>query len=165
MHGTRFEVWVGYGKLCVWSRGGTKCRGSSVTLGSQRGWLWVVNGRANSREGHKTEGHPSGTRSEWRCVLCLHLFSWAHHEMFLNKCSGVTAPPWERHWSPLFPFPVQLTLGKRKRRLTGERRGKGDRESVSKICYLSLHFGENMHINAPSAEKNPLEIFGDWKWW
>lgn len=124
-----------WGKLCVWSVGGRECRGSSVTLGSHRGWLWVVNGRSNSREVHQAESHPPGIRSEWRCALCLYLFPWEHHERFLNKCSDGTAPPWERHWSPLFSYPVQLTLGKRKGGLL-ERGGGTGIEKLSAKCVI-----------------------------
>lgn len=48
------------------------------------------------------------------------------------------------------------------RRLAGGRKGRGA-ENVNEIYSLGLHFGENMYINATSAEKNAQETFGDSK--
>lgn len=73
------------------------------------------------------------------------------YKLLLNKCSGIPALPWERH--SIVPTPVckQLSV-KGKGGLLGTESG-GGRESVSEMYCLGLHFGENMYINAPSAEK------------
>lgn len=44
-------------------------------------------------------------------------------------------------------------LGKGEKGLLERGRERKDRESVSETYYLSLHFGEFVYVNAPSAEK------------
>lgn len=92
-------------------------------------------------------------------MFCLFFSPGITCELVLNKCSGVTAPLWEWHSKPIVPCSsMQMTL-------EGllERGREGGAENVNEIYSLSSHFGENMYINATSAEKNPPETFGDSK--
>lgn len=114
----------------------------------------------NKKNGIRQNSSPCGAWEEARTRQCMYIgslffffFSVIVYEILLNKDSSVTAPCGKGIQGPFFPSPVCRWLRKRGKSLLERGRERKDRESVSETYYRSLHFGEIVYVNAPSAEK------------